>query len=391
MKVRFTRKNQCVKLIIPDRFRNFSFKRKLCKFVSSPMKILFLVPYPLGQAPSQRFRFEQYFQILTDNNLTFKVCPFLDEETWRVLYTDGNSLAKGLGVFRGFLRRVGHLFEAVSFDIIFIHREATPVGPPIFEWILSKVLRKKLIYDFDDAIWLPNTSVENRLIASIKNHGKVGSICKLSWKISCGNQFIADYAKQFNKNIILNPSTIDVVNKHNQFKDQPNGIITIGWTGTHSTSKYLLNIIPVLQELELENKFRFLIISNQNPNINLNSVEYRKWNKSSEIDDLIEIDIGLMPLDNDIWAEGKCGFKALQYLALQIPALVSPVGVNKSIVEEDINGYHCNTPADWKSNIVKLINNPKLRMKLGVEGRRKVTERFSVGSNTDNFVNLFSD
>lgn len=355
------------------------------------MKVLFLVPYPLGQAPSQRFRFEQYFQILKDNEYEIKVCSFLDEKTWGVLYTDGNFIAKGFGVFKGFIKRIAHVVEAIAFDQVFIHREVAPIGPPIFEWLLSKVLRKRIIYDFDDAIWLPNTSVENKFIASIKNHHKVESICKWSWKISCGNEFIANYAKRFNSNIVINPTTITVSNEDTLPNLQSKDPITIGWTGTHSTSKYLKNIVPFLRELERDHHFRLLIISNQDPDVRLESVEYRKWEKSSEIEDLMEFDIGLMPLDNDIWSEGKCGFKALQYLALQIPALVSPVGVNKSIVEHGLNGYHCNTSEDWKTNIIKLIDDPELRKQLGTRGKQKVVEKYSTVSNSENFLNIFKD
>ncbi len=355
------------------------------------MRILFLVPYPSGQAPSQRFRFEQYHQLLKNNGYEIEVRSFLDLQTWMILYTDGAWLAKGFGVFKGFFRRIVHLIEAFTSDYVFIHRELTPIGLPIFEWVLSKVMRKRIIYDFDDAIWLPNTSVENKLIASIKCHGKVGSICSWSWKISCGNEFIANYARKFNENVVVNPTTIDPASLKNALKRETKDVATIGWTGTHSTSKYLKKIVPIIQELERSHDFRFLIISNKNPNISLKSVEYRKWRKKSEIEDLMEIDIGIMPLDNDQWAEGKCGFKALQYLALQIPALVSPVGVNKEIVENGVNGYHCDSFEDWRSNLINLMMNMKLRKQLGANGKEKVIQSYSTVSNANNFLSLFKD
>ena len=100
----------------------------------------------------------------------------------------------------------------------------------------------------------------------------------------------------------------------------------------------------------------------------------------------MEMDVGLMPLDDDIWAKGKCGFKALQYMALQIPPLVSPEGVNKEIVEHGIDGYYCRNSEEWQSYIIKLMNEPQIRKQLGARGREKVANNYSVTSNTVNFL-----
>ncbi len=142
-------------------------------------RILFVVPYPVGKAPSQRFRFEQYFELLAANGLPFDVAPFIDDKTWQILYKPGYAKEKVIGILTGFWRRVTLLFSLGKYDYLFIHREATPIGPPWFEWIAAKMLKKKIIYDFDDAIWIPNTSENNKIVAGIKWHHKVESIC--SW------------------------------------------------------------------------------------------------------------------------------------------------------------------------------------------------------------------
>jgi len=356
------------------------------------VRILFLVPYPLGKAPSQRFRFEQYLDILSTHGHTFRLASFIDEATWSILYKPGHTFAKAWGIARGFGRRVGHLLAAPSYDFVFIHREAAPLGPPVLEWLLVKLLRKRLIYDFDDAIWIPNTSEANRIAASLKFHHKVGSICRWAYRNSCGNAYLAAYARQFNPAVVINPTTIDTEHLHNRVRDQAApGPLIIGWTGTHSTLKYLEPIIPVLTQLEQEGfAFEFRVISNQSPELSLRSLRFTPWRKETEIADLLTFHVGLMPLQDDPWAQGKCAFKALQYMSLGIPALVSPVGMNTEVVQDDYNGYVCHTLAQWHQRLSQLLTDAPHRQVLGVAARATIEQHYSVCSNTASFLNLFS-
>ncbi|MBC6607172.1 glycosyltransferase family 4 protein [Hymenobacter sp. BT188] len=356
------------------------------------MHILFIMPYPHGRAPSQRFRFEQYLDFLTEVGHTYELAPFISEATWAILYKPGHTLAKAMGILGGFLRRVRLMFSVQSYDYVFIHREASPIGPPLFEWLIAKGLGKRIIYDFDDAIWITNTSEANKIAASFKWHHKVESICRWSYKVSCGNKYLRDYAQQFTQRAIINPTTIDTVNLHNQVRDQhAPGRLVIGWTGTHSTLKYLNQVVPVLAELETRYDFEFRIISNQPPTLPLLSLRFQPWNKSTEIRDLAGMHIGLMPLEDDLWAKGKCAFKALQYMALGIPAIVSPVGMNTEVVQQGINGYVCTTPAEWQQSLESLLKDPELRIRLGEAARDTVVKRYSVLANKQNFLKLFSD
>ncbi|MTI19522.1 glycosyltransferase, partial [Fulvivirga sp. RKSG066] len=163
----------------------------------------------------------------------------------------------------------------------------------------------------------------------------------------------------------------------------------IGWTGTHSTLPYLQNIISAIRELEKEIDFTFLIIANKKPDIELDSLQFIKWSKSTEITDLIKTDIGIMPLTDDLWSKGKCGFKALQYLALEKPALVSPIGVNKHIIQEGVTGFFCVSKDDWKNKLRQLLSDHSLRNAMGKRGREFVKKNYSVDSNSINFLSLF--
>lgn len=352
-------------------------------------------PYPYAGAPSQRFRYEQYLDKIQQQGFQFVCYPFIDASTNAILYKEGHTLQKIAGVVKGYLRRFIHISKARKADFVFIHREAAPLGPPIFEWLLTKVLRKKIIYDFDDAIWLPNISAINRIAAKFKWHHKVGSICRWSYKVSCGNQYLCGYAARFNRSVVLNPTTIDTERLHNQLKDQDTPVAerrppVIGWTGSHSTMHFLDEIVPVLRRLAEKYTFKTVIIANQPPVFQLKNLEFIQWCAATEIKDLLQINVGMMPLTDDPWAKGKCGFKALQYLALGIPAVVSPVGVNTEIVASGINGYLCENEEDWYRALETLITDTQLRTQMGHAGRQKIEAQYSVKANTENFLRLFS-
>lgn len=354
------------------------------------LKILFIVPYPTGKAPSQRFRFEQYYHVLRAEGHELEIRPFLSEQTWKILYLPGRFLQKALAILGGLFRRFLLLFSLRKYDYLFIHREATPIGPPFFEYIASKWLKKKIIYDFDDAIWIPNYSEANSFFSFLKGYGNVKHICKWAYKISCGNDYLCDFARKYNTNVVYNPTTIDTENYHNKVKSALPEKFVIGWTGSHSTIRYIEVILPVLKELQKTHEFVFRVISDIAPDYDLEALEYRKWNKETEIEDLLSFSVGIMPLEDDKWASGKCGFKALQYMSLGIPALVSPVGVNTRIVDHGLNGYICSSLVEWKTALSELMEQKERLLEMSARTREKIQNHYSVRSNSQNFLNLFS-
>ena len=359
------------------------------------MRILFLVPYPPGRAPSQRFRFEQYFDALAAHGHEYRLAPFLSVATWDILYKPGRVAAKVLGIMGGFARRLGLLLAVPGYDVVFIHREVAPIGPPVFEWMIARVLGKKIIYDFDDAIWMKDPAGEQTFISRLKWQQKVGRICAWAHRVSCGNDYLRAYAQRFNPAAVLNPTTLDTDRLHNQVGEQslaPDQPVVIGWTGTHTTLRHLDLVWPALARLEAEgHRFEFRVIANQPPAATgLRALRYQPWRKDTEIADLLGFHFGLMPLVDDPWARGKCAFKALQYMALGMPALVSPVGMNTEVVQDGRNGYVCTTDEDWYQAIRRLLTDEPLRAQLGAAARRTIVERYSVASNTANFLALFA-
>lgn len=352
-------------------------------------RILFIAPYPHAQAPSQRFRFEQYIPALKEEGFEVEVHPFLSPKDWAPLYKEGSFARKGWSMIRSFMKRWGLLTKLHRFDCIFIHREAAMIGPPLFEFIIAKVLRKKYIYDFDDAIWLPNYSQSNAKFHRLKAYGKVKKIIRWADQVVVGNAFLAAYASKYNQNVQVIPTTIDLEHVHNAVTSHQKDVIRIGWTGSHTTMEYLPLLVPALQELEKSYPIRFRVISNHPPDIQLDCLEYVPWNKETEIEDLAAIHIGVMPLKDSVWAQGKCGFKGLQYMALQIPSVMSAVGVNPEIVEDGKNGFLVAAPEDWYRVLKSLIEDLELRKTVGIAGHQTVKDRYSVAANTPKYIALF--
>jgi glycosyltransferase involved in cell wall biosynthesis len=357
-------------------------------------RILFIVPYPLKESPSQRYRFEQYLNLLEQNGYRYKVQGFLTSKNWRVTFETGQLLNKVLAVLFGVLRRVGSILAAPFYSYIFIHREALPMGPPVVEWIMAKLFRKKIIYDFDDAIWATDQVDEPAILRFLKWRKKVASICGWSYKVSCGNDYLCSFASKYSPTTVYNPTTIDTQSWHNpdlysKIVRTP-GRVVIGWTGSHSTLKYLKIVESVLHEIETQfPNISFVIIANKRIDLKLKNLIYVPWNIETEIADLMQFDIGIMPLPDDEWSKGKCGFKALQYMALKIPAVTSDVGVNSKIIHHNVDGLLCKADDDWKVALTSLIENPEMRKRIGERGRQKVVNNYSVVSNSLNFLSLF--
>jgi len=355
-------------------------------------RVLLLLPYPRGHAPSQRFRIEAYFSLLEKNNISFHIEEFFDERSWQILYQRASVLRKIWAVIKGFIKRLVYLlFRAGQYSYIVIHREAAPLGPPFFEWYLAKVMRKKIIYDFDDAIWIPNLTETNKIARFAKCFWKVKWICKWSHKVSAGNAFLACYANQYNNKVVYNPTCVDTESKFTNRAAKETNSVTVGWTGSHSTIQFLAVGIPALKKLEQQCQFQFLVICDKKPDFEVKSMKFKEWNRESEIEDLAEINIGIMPLKEDAWSEGKCGFKLIQYLALGIPAVASPVGVNKKIIEHGVNGFLCKNDQEWIHYLTVLLQDEQKRIAFGRKGREKIIQEYSVASNAANFLSLFSN
>ena len=304
----------------------------------------------------------------------------------KIFYMQGNYLKKTVLGVRLAVRRVKDIIRANQFDIIFIAREAFITGSTFFERALSKS-KAKIIFDFDDSIWLNVISNNNRFFASLKDGSKTGQIIKISDKVFAGNEFLANYARNFNQNVVIVPTTIDTDHYSPDYKVDKQ-IVTIGWSGSISTIEHFKFAMPALRALKVKygEMIAIKVIGDGNfsePSLGIKGIA---WRSDTELDDLRTIDIGIMPLPDDEWTWGKCGLKGLQYMALEIPTIMSPVGVNLNIIQDGINGFLANTTEEWIEKVSMLIEQPELRVAMGRLGRKTVVDRYSVESSRKSYL-----
>jgi glycosyltransferase involved in cell wall biosynthesis len=303
------------------------------------------------------------------------------------------------------------LRRAKHFDLIFIQREALLIGSSFFEKRFFK--KSKVIFDFDDSIWLLDTSPENKKFEFLKNPDKTKRNITHAHAVIAGNGFLADYAKRFNPNVLIIPTTIDT-DFHKpiggfDYAQPPNTSLTsrasvngsiaippsdkkivIGWSGSISTIKHFEMIVPVLKKIQASSPGHTEIHvigqgSYAHPELEIIS---KHWSVATEVENLQAFDIGIMPLPNDEWVKGKCGLKGLSYMACGVATVMSPVGVNADIIQHQANGLLAATEAEWFEALSYLIENPAIRNQLGAAGRQTVVEKYSVEANKHKYLEV---
>lgn len=339
------------------------------------MRLLAIVPSMYDTSPGQRYRIEQWEPLLRPRGVEITYEPFENEDLHGLLYQTGNMSQKLAHVARRFAHRFSAITSARLYDAVYVFREAALLGPPIFEWLIKRA-RIPMVFDFDDAIFVSYRSPSNGYLSYLKFAAKTKTICRLASHVMVGNPYLADYARQFNPHVTIIPTTIDT-QKYEVRRDKPADLPVIGWTGSFSTVQHLDTLAGTLQKLAQHERFRLRVIGTPEYHLKGVEVEAIPWRSETEVDDLRKIDVGIMPLPNDAWSKGKCGLKALQFMALGIPTICSPVGVNTDIIQDNKNGFIADTQEEWIKKMRLLLRSLELRERLGLAGRATVEQRYS--------------
>jgi glycosyltransferase involved in cell wall biosynthesis len=352
------------------------------------LKVMALASYP-KEAAATRFRVQQYIAPLARRGIALTIHPFLDADTFAHFYRRDSLPATVFAMMKSSLARMLDLLPAQRADVIFIQREAMLFGPPWFEWLAAKMMKRPMVLDLDDATYVAYKSpTYGGLGKALKWFSKTDDLIRWARVVVCGNSSIADYArgKGAQTEIVLTVVDTDIFKPATE--KSTNAEPVLGWIGTHSTFPYLQSIFPVLSRLAERHKFRLRVVGAGKEDIEVLgiTVESRPWQLDREVADFQSVDIGLYPIDESIyegWASGKSGFKAIQYMAVGAPYVATPVGGSAEIGEVGVTHLTATTQDEWHRALEDLITNPEKRRAMGAAGREHVTRHYALEDQAD--------
>ena len=338
------------------------------------MKILLLSRYT-DAGPSSRYRSFQYLPYLRTLGHEITVAPLLGD-----LYLKRRSASSPIPVFnvmRSYLNRVAILLRARQFDLIWIEYEAFPWIP---YWFESLLLSSGIPYmvDYDDAVFHRYDQHSSPIIRGILGK-KIDRVMKGADLVLAGNEYLADRARQSGSRWIeILPTVIDLC-RYPLTPQSPNERFTIGWIGSFSTGRYLMEIEEALKNVSTSGRARIVIIGATPPNQDVIKYDIKQWRSEElEIEECLKFDVGIMPLPDAPWERGKGGHKLIKYMAASRPVIASPVGINRSIVDHGVNGFLASTALEWITSLNILRDDEKLRALMGLAGRRKVETKYCI-------------
>jgi glycosyltransferase involved in cell wall biosynthesis len=324
-----------------------------------------VVVCPAGtvQSASTRYRVCQFLAPLRDQGMRIQVAPYPVQAT----------PVRRLAYF-------GRLIRLARWaDVIWIQKRRFPRFLPLLAKINSRI-----VYDFDDALFVGASSewLKGSTKPDFARDARFDALLKQCRHVIAGNDYLASYARRVNPQVTVIPTVVDLARyplspAHGTVRSP----ITLGWVGNGENLVYLQDLEQVFVRLRerFGDRIRLHVISDRAPQLPADvPLVFQPWRLETEVEDLYAFDIGLMPLRDDPLARGKCAFKAVQYMALGIPAVVSPVGANKELVEHQVNGLLATSHAEWLECLTALIQDRELGQRLGLAGRETIAERFSL-------------
>lgn len=339
------------------------------------MKMLALTKYG-RMAASTRQRLMQYQPALAREGVEIEYAPLFDDD-----YVQNLSVGRRADRFRvmtAYARRLRMLLLARrDIDLVWLHYEAFPFLPAPFERLVAR-LDRPLILDFDDAIF--HTYDDHPRAAVRRFLGrKLATTISLADAVTVGNAYLSHYAQSFNSNVHILPTVVDT-DAYKPAASRSDGPLVVGWIGSPSTWRYVEPVLPALLAQVAAAGAVFRAVGGGPDAARWKGVEALDWSEASEIAAVQSMDIGIMPLPDERWARGKCGYKLIQYMACGLPVIASPVGVNEQIVREEVNGFLATEVGEWTDALGRLLASAEQRHRLGGAGRAIAEREYSLAA-----------
>ncbi|WP_291103354.1 MULTISPECIES: glycosyltransferase [unclassified Flavobacterium] len=348
------------------------------------MKILFLPKYnELG--PSSRYRIYQYLNAYEKAGIEVVAAPLFGSN-----FFTNNKIIKISFTLCYYLRRVFKLLQVYKYDLIYIEYELFPYFPSIFEKLFG-VINVKYIVDYDDAIF-HNYNTSRNFFIKLFLSNKIDNVIKDANYVVSGSPYLTNYISRLNANCIEIPTSVCKEVYRQKTKSETNAVFTIGWIGSRTTSVNVLKLIPAFEVLSKKMEFRLHLIGfdqNESSKLAHLNVNFINWDSKTEIEEIYKFDVGIMPLENTPFNQGKCGFKLVQYMGCSLPTIATPLDANVKINRNKKNLYAI-TNEDWVSAFEKVYNNQDYFREVGLENHDAFTKYYTVESNSGTYITVFN-
>jgi glycosyltransferase involved in cell wall biosynthesis len=346
------------------------------------MKILAFMKYG-DLAASTRQRLMLYEPYLAAAGFTVEYQPLLKNDHIRRLAL-GRRAAIGATAW-AYLTRLWLLVTRRNHDVVWVHYELFPYLPGWAER-LAGFSGKPVVVDYDDATFETYAAGPNGMVRRVLGR-KLAPLLRGAAACLCGNAYLRDYALQYQPKSIVLPTVVDT--DAYVPADRPAGSrVTVGWIGSPSTWVLVRPYLGLLADLSRDLGIEVRVVgagvvaqADRFPNLKLID-----WTRESEVAEIQQMDIGIMPVWDGPFQRGKCGYKLIQYMACGLPVVASPIGVNSEIVRDGENGYLATSVDEWRDALTRLIVDPELRQRLGRAGRRTVQEHYSLSVHAPRLV-----
>jgi glycosyltransferase involved in cell wall biosynthesis len=336
---------------------------------------------------SSRVRFYQYLPYLEAHGISVKIAPLLGDEYLQGLYAGRRTNWKY--IFRAYLQRIIHLLNSWRFNLVWIEREFFPWLPPWAPLLLSS-WGIPYVVDFDDAVFHRYDFHPNGIVRTLLG-SKIDAIMRRASLVIAGNDYLAARAWRAGaRRVEIFPSVIDL-DRYVVTPTPQREVFTIGWIGSPSTAKYLRLVGPALSDLCRNGKARVTLVGSGQVDLTGVPTEIRDWSEDTEVASVQDFDVGIMPLWDEPWTRGKCGYKLIQYMACALPVVASPVGMNRQIVDQGISGYLTRTVEDWVRALSDLRDNRTKGEAMGKAGRIKVEKQYCLQVTAPRLLSLLRE
>lgn len=334
---------------------------------------------------SSRYRSFQYLPAFEAACLRLTVSPLFDDAFLGHKYAHGS--ARISDVLRAFARRLWAVMTVPRAAVVVIEYELLPWFPAVLErWLAWRGCR--MVVDYDDALFHQYDAHPNPWVRRLLGR-KIATVMRLAHTVVAGNAYLADYARRAGAlRVEVIPTVIDLARYPVKDAAGAPEVFTIGWIGSPTTARYLRDIAPALAQVCQDRRARVRLVGSGPVELPGVPMEVVAWSEETEVDEIRGFDVGIMPLPDEPWARGKCGFKLIQYMACGLPVVASPVGVNSEIVTNDFNGYLATTHVDWVQALDKLLQDADLRRRMGNEGRQRVENHYCLQVSAPRWVEL---